>query len=73
MSSDADKKKLKKTFMRRVAGPSIIEIYQKMDDMGNSYYDMYQVSITYLDEPEGYIEILIWGWENDDSRDYLHA
>lgn len=71
--SDADEKRMKKTFVRRVAAPSIIEAYHKLDEMCHSMYDMYQVRLDYLDEPEGYVELLVFAWENDTSRDYLNV
>jgi hypothetical protein len=69
--SDTDEKRIRKTFVREVAAPTLLEAYTKLDEMNRSFYDMYPIHIAELEEPEGYIRVTIFGWENDTSRDYL--
>jgi hypothetical protein len=67
----ADERQPRRTFLRRVAAISLIEAYARMDEMGQSTYDMMQIYFGPCEDREGYIEVLIWGWENDSSREHL--
>lgn len=71
--SDADNKRVRKTFIKEVAAPSLHEAYTKLDEMHKSFYDMYPITIELLDEPEGYIRVTIFGFENDESRNYFYV
>lgn len=69
--SDADEQRKKRTFVRSVAGASLLDCYAKMDEMNKQFYDMFPITIETLEEPEGYVQVLLYGFENDITREQL--
>lgn len=64
-----NEKKKKNTFVKDVAAPTIIEAADRLDEWGRSIYDMYVISYGDYEERPGYIQLRIYGWENDQTRE----
>lgn len=62
-------KKARKGMKREVAAPSVREALQHLDDMQKSIYDMYVVQVNTTEERDGYVTILVYSWENEETRE----
>lgn len=68
MSTEEIKKK-KSTFRKEIAAISIIEAMTHLDEWAHSCYDMYLISMEPYEEREGYLAMVVFGWENDETRE----
>lgn len=61
--------KKRQTFVKDIAAPTIIEAADRLDDWGKSIYDIYVISYEPYEERPGYVQIRVYGWENDQTRE----
>jgi predicted nucleic acid-binding protein len=61
----------KKTFYREVTAPTMLEALKHTDDFHRGFYDMLVIAAYPAEHPEGFMTVMVFGWENKETRENL--
>lgn len=59
----------RKVLIREVSAPSLVEALQHVDELNRSWYDMYVLEVYPSPSRDGYIQVKLCSWENNETRE----